>query len=310
MAVAGQDIGWVGKKPLRRLGGMADALAMATELGYSVPQEDAIAVQNGSALGGSDKSEALVRVLRELTSVQRNLANLQVELQGRQDDESVAHLTHVSEIEKKSQILARTTKILKDVILNKDRIIARLQQPYSLDCIPVETEYQRQFAELLLKAAGDYGGLTAAISDLQWSQSFKDPPTIWGELLRPIPVALASCTRYYEALSSMREAVSTLYKTRVKCTNGGTPSKNVSCISEKADSECITPQSWNQECHNPHEPNSDDLLIRNRVRLKELNPSVEESESSVDGSHADSNIDSSKQRRMSWPPSTSGNSGS
>ncbi|KAJ7297371.1 hypothetical protein O6H91_Y060900 [Diphasiastrum complanatum] len=92
MAVAGQDIGWVGKKPLRRLGGMADALAMATELGYSVPQEDAIAVQNGSALGGSDKSEALVRVLRELTSVQRNLANLQVELQGRQVSSS--HLRH------------------------------------------------------------------------------------------------------------------------------------------------------------------------------------------------------------------------
>lgn len=26
--------------------------------------------------------------------------------------------------------------------LTQDRIIARLQQPYSLDCIPVETEYQ------------------------------------------------------------------------------------------------------------------------------------------------------------------------
>ncbi|KAK2449603.1 AUGMIN subunit [Trifolium repens] len=25
---------------------------------------------------------------------------------------------------------------------SKDRIIARLQQPYSLDCIPVEAEYQ------------------------------------------------------------------------------------------------------------------------------------------------------------------------
>lgn len=30
-----------------------------------------------------DRSDDLVKVLRELTSVQRNLANLQVELQGR-----------------------------------------------------------------------------------------------------------------------------------------------------------------------------------------------------------------------------------
>jgi HAUS augmin-like complex subunit 2 len=33
--------------------------------------------------GSSDKSDDLVRVLRELTVVQRNIANLQVELQGR-----------------------------------------------------------------------------------------------------------------------------------------------------------------------------------------------------------------------------------
>jgi HAUS augmin-like complex subunit 2 len=119
-------------------------------------------------------------VLRELAAVQRNLANLQVELQGRQDDEKVAHLTHVSEIQKKSQALAKTTATLQDVIHNKDRIIARLQQPYSLDCIPVETEYQRQFSELLVKAAGDYGALSAATVDIQWSHSFKDPPAIWG----------------------------------------------------------------------------------------------------------------------------------
>lgn len=46
-------------------------------------QEDAL--QNPVPVSGtSDKTESLVRVLRELTSVQRNLANLQVELQGRQ----------------------------------------------------------------------------------------------------------------------------------------------------------------------------------------------------------------------------------
>ncbi|KAH9322671.1 hypothetical protein KI387_017310, partial [Taxus chinensis] len=77
-------------------------------------------VQNlGNATGVSDKSDNLIKVLRDLTSVQRNLANLQVELQGRQDDNSVAHLTHVSQMEKKCQTLAKTTAILKDVIQNK-----------------------------------------------------------------------------------------------------------------------------------------------------------------------------------------------
>lgn len=33
----GSDTSWVGKKPLRRLGGMADALSIASDLGFSIP---------------------------------------------------------------------------------------------------------------------------------------------------------------------------------------------------------------------------------------------------------------------------------
>ncbi|CAM6087880.1 unnamed protein product [Calypogeia fissa] len=211
---------WAGsKRNARRVGGMADALSLAADLGLCpAPVQDesghSVLPNGGAAATGSGTSDPLIRVLRELTTVQRTLVNLQVELQGRQEDHQVAHLTHVSEIEKKSRALAKTTATLKDVIQNKDRIIARLQQPYSLDCIPVETEYQRQFSELLVKAAGDYGALSDSIADLQWSNNFKHQPAVWGELLRPIPAALASCTRYYEALSAMREAVTEMLKLR------------------------------------------------------------------------------------------------
>lgn len=39
---------------------------------------------------------------------------------------------------------------------------------------------QKQFSELLMKAASDYGALTASVGDFQWSQNFKEPPTVWG----------------------------------------------------------------------------------------------------------------------------------
>ena len=39
---------------------------------------------------------------------------------------------------------------------------------------------QKQFSELLLKAASDYGALTASVGDFQWSQSFREPPAVWG----------------------------------------------------------------------------------------------------------------------------------
>ncbi|KAG4984258.1 hypothetical protein AAZX31_10G230300 [Glycine max] len=262
---------WVGRKPVKRIGGMSDALSIAADLGFSLsPPPSQEGLQNSSPTTG-EKGEDLIRVLRELTTVQRKIADLQVELQGRKDDKNVAHLTHVSEMEKKIETLARITTILKDVIQNKDRIIARLQQPYSLDCIPVEAEYQKQFSELLMKAASDYGALTASVADFQWSQNFKEPPSVWGEMLRPIPVALASCTRFFEAMSATRESFASLQKLRVghfdsplSRTPAVDSSQRVSGVSDY-----LTPPPWKTET------NFDDLGIRNQ-RRQHLDQQVED----------------------------------
>ncbi|KAF5741410.1 hypothetical protein HS088_TW10G00407 [Tripterygium wilfordii] len=288
----GSDPTWVGKKPLRRIGGMADALSIAADLGFSVSppptQEDLQNLSNG------EKGDDLIRVLRDLTTVQRKIADLQVELQGRKDDKNVAHLTHVSEMEKKIETLARITTILKDVIQNKDRIIARLQQPYSLDCIPVEAEYQKQFSELLMKAAGDYSALTASVADFQWSQNFRESPSVWGEMLRPIPVALASCTRFFEAMSAMRESFTTLQNLRVGHSSlPATPSKDPS-QRVSGDSDCVTPPPWRNES------SFDDLAIKSLRRSELEGQEAEDISSEVGESNQ---VDGISHRRLSWPPS-------
>ncbi|GAB4860941.1 AUGMIN subunit 2 [Ancistrocladus abbreviatus] len=291
----GSDTSWVGKKPLRRVGGMSDALSIASELGFQVSPPSQEELQN-SANGTGEKCDDLVRVLRELTAVQRKIADLEVELRGRKDDKNVAHLTHVNEMEKKCETLARITTILKDVIQNKDRIIARLQQPYSLDCIPVEAEYQKQFSELLMKAASDYGALTASVADFQWSQSFKEPPSVWGEMLRPIPVALASCTRFFEAMSAMRESFATLQKLRVGHLTTSLPSTPVKDPSHRistGDSECATPPPWRNE------PSFDDLGMKTMSRQQ-----VDQPDGNGYSEMAEPNqVDGTSHRRLSWPPS-------
>ncbi|XP_074565817.1 AUGMIN subunit 2-like isoform X2 [Curcuma longa] len=145
---------------------MAEAVAIASDLGFRVnPVQEGQRNLSNSICG--DKGGDLIRVIRQLTAAQRNIANFQVELQGR-----------------------------------KDRIIARLQQPYALDCIPVEAEYQKQFSELLLKAASDYGALTAACADFQWCQKRKEPSTVVGKccvlsllLWHHVPASLKPCLR-------------------------------------------------------------------------------------------------------------------
>ncbi|XP_022866821.1 AUGMIN subunit 2-like [Olea europaea var. sylvestris] len=186
-------------------------------------------------------------------------------------------------MEKKIETLARITTILKDVIQNKDRIIARLQQPYSLDCIPVEAKYQKQFSEILMKAASDYGALTASVADFQWSQNFKEPPTVWGEMLRPIPVALASCTRFFEAMTVIRESFAKLQTLRV-----GHSFERVS-----GDSNCVTPPPWRNES------SFDDLAIGRARRQGTEQLEGDDLSNEVGDSNL---VNGTSLRRLSWPP--------
>ncbi|XP_050204149.1 AUGMIN subunit 2 [Mercurialis annua] len=294
--MANGDTTWVGKKPIRRIGGMSDALSIAADLGFSVaPPLSQEEIYNLSTSTG-EKGDDLIRVLRELTSVQRKIADLQVELQGRKDDKNVANLTHVSEMEKKIETLARITTILKDVIQNKDRIIARLQQPYSLDCIPVEAEYQKQFSELLMKAASDYGALTASVSDFQWSQNFKESPSVWGEMLRPIPVALASCTRFFEAMSAMRESFATLQHLRVGQSVSSLPTTPANDLSQRSvrNSNFVTPPPWRNES------SLDDLAVKSARKQEIVRQEADDESSEVGDFQAE---DGTGHRRLSWPPS-------
>jgi len=71
------------------------------------------------------------------------------------------------------------------------------------------------------------------------------------EMLRLIPVALASCTRFFEAMSATRESFATLQKLRL----GHFDSQRVPGVSY-----CLTPPPWKTEA------NYNDLGITNQRR--------------------------------------------
>lgn len=284
---------FISQKGVRKPGGFSDALSIAADLGFSVsPSPSKEEFQK--LCTDAEKGDDLIKVLTELTTVQRRIADLKVELQGRQDDKNVAHLTRASEMEKKIESLGRITTILNDVIKNKDRIITRLQQPYTLDYISVEAEFQKQFLELLKTATSDYDSLTASVADIQWTQNFKEPPSIWGEMLRPIPVALASCTGYFEAISSTRESFAILQNLRVGHSSASLlTSPGSSSQREPGDSD-FTPFPWKNE--SIFEDLSPGKLQRHEIGHFE----------------ADNNSDTSSSyqldvHRLSWPSSVNSN---
>lgn len=108
-------------------------------------------------------------------------------------------------------------------------------------------------------------------------------------MLRPIPVALASCTRFFEAMSAMRESFATLQNLRVGHSDSSLPMTPANDHSQSVpgDSECVTPAPWRTE------PSFDDLAIRSSMRQDIKRQEIE------DGSI----MDETGHRRLSWPPS-------
>ena len=114
-------------------------------------------------------------------------------------------------------------------------------------------------------------------------------------MLRPIPVALASCTRFFEAMSAMRESFATLQNLRVG-NSASSPTTPATDPYQRmpGDSECITPPPWRNE------PSFDDLAVRKIDRQEIDRQEVKDDDSEVGEL---SQVDGTSHRRLSWPPS-------
>lgn len=113
-------------------------------------------------------------------------------------------------------------------------------------------------------------------------------------MLRPIPVALASCTRFFEAMSAMRESFATLQHLRVGDSASSLPitPDNNSSQRVPGGSDCVTPPPWTNES------SLDDLVIRN-LRRQELGR--QEAEDAISEVSDLSQSDGTSNRRLSWP---------
>lgn len=135
-----------------------------------------------------------------------------------------------------------------------------------------------------------------------WKHYLKCNSTTLGglmqEMLRPIPVALASCTRFFEAMSAMRDSFAMLQNLRV----GHSSSLPVAPSTDPSqrilgDSDCVTPP-WRTESR------LEDLASRSSGKSD-----VDRREGGNENSEGGENnqVDGTSHRRLSWPPSVKQN---
>lgn len=109
------------------------------------------------------------------------------------------------------------------------------------------------------------------------------------EMLRPIPVALSSCTRFFEATSAMRDSFATLQSLKAgHPSSEATPSNGPQ--GAPLDSDCMTPPAQRTES------SFDDLSVKS-LRRQEI-----EQQDPKDMNSKHGEVDSASNRRLSWPP--------
>mmetsp|Transcript_69139 Transcript_69139/g.218721 ORF Transcript_69139/g.218721 Transcript_69139/m.218721 type:complete len:142 (+) Transcript_69139:227-652(+) len=138
------------------------------------------------------------------------VCELAVEVEGREDNHRTGHVTSEASLSEKAEAVEKVTALLAAVAGNKERVISRLQQHISMDCLPVEMRHQEDFERLLRAAAADIPRLEGGASDARWVGAFNAAPGVWEDMMQPLPSAVASCMTHSECVTSVRHAMAAL----------------------------------------------------------------------------------------------------
>ncbi|GJW63247.1 augmin subunit 2, partial [Tanacetum coccineum] len=246
---------------------IVELLDLAHSLSSKAVQE-LITLKNTHMLGlstGSMAGSSVLRILQTLNSLTLVDGN---KSKGVESDGNQEHVTLWQELSDHSLPLG-TQRLLPFIEAFLDRVIARLQQPVPLEYIP------ERFLRTIQSVARDYGTLAASVSDIHWTRNFQEPPCVWRDMLRPIHVALVSCSRYFESMSAMRESFTTLQMLRVVPTNS--PNIYHSQLPSPTGSDCVTPYSSGN-----------------------ISPRFQKGENQEGEVETDNDVDDTNGRRLSW----------
>eukprot|EP00899_Mesostigma_viride_P018104 jgi/Mesvir1/26295/Mv12881-RA.1 len=186
------------------LGGVSHILETAARLGLP-PASPSDLPRNEQ-----DESAHLVSRLRSLAAAHDRLLRLRTEADGLEEKAHSSLVTDVDDMERKAAQLTHAEESLRRVINFKDRLIARLQQPFSGAHVAVETAHQASFVELLKHAAADVDDVRQAEEHLQWLRAFDAPSDTWEQKLASVQRALVALTQRYERLEAARVSMASL----------------------------------------------------------------------------------------------------
>jgi len=181
---------------------MGEVLVAASSLGYRLDKDG----------DHNEPASPVLQTLERIHDMAFQLNKVQCELLSFQRYAETADITDPSRLAERVAKLGALCSHLEKVIENKAALLSHLQCPFVVgDFIVVEAKHQRELHDLFFKMVGDIAAVEGSLESICWAKQFSLDDGVLAHKLNAMSSFMAKCQRFYEALSSIRQAVEQMY---------------------------------------------------------------------------------------------------
>lgn len=191
----------------RSLGSVGNALHCAEEAGVirkRAPLDDEDRIRDAYE---SFTSLKMIALQRHIQQKQKELDEVNLEIQRRLQHRDTMDVTHVDILDQRIAKVNELNSHLEQVIGNRQELIARLQQPFVNDYIPIELQYQRYGGELLPKLVPSLAGLSTNLENLEWMVNLNSAVGDLGGLVADLTSTVATLQSVVQGVSQIRRVM-------------------------------------------------------------------------------------------------------
>ncbi|XP_062575823.1 HAUS augmin-like complex subunit 2 [Saccostrea cucullata] len=176
---------------------LLNVLKLAEKLGYVQKNKE-------EKLKSSTASLAVIALLKEITKIQKELHQVDLEIQKRMQDRETSDITHLDTREKRIKNIQSLNGHMQSIIDSKSQLKTRLQQPFVGDFVKIEAQYHRYAAELFPQVAPVLADLNTHLENITWVKSLSFSDGQMESLLSEINNTLAGLQTSFQLLCQMR----------------------------------------------------------------------------------------------------------
>lgn len=188
---------------------LLNVLNIVEKLGYVQKTKD-------DKIKNPSPSIALIALLKETSKIQRELHQVDLDIQRRMQDKETSDITHLAVREKRIKDIQSLNGHMQSIIDSKSQLKTRLQQPFVGDFVKIEAQYHRYAAELFPQIAPILADLTTHLENIAWVKSLSFSDGKMDSLLSDLNNTLAGLQTTFQLLCQMRNNMAQFHHIDIK----------------------------------------------------------------------------------------------